>query len=159
MGHAEPPRGPLILRRSPIWDIDAGRPTFRPLDTDTQADVCVVGAGIAGLSTAYLLSQTGKTVVLIDDGEIGHGMIGVTSAHLTCMLDDRYGEIERIHGASYARLAARSHQAAINRIEAIVGNEGLDCGFQRVAGYFFRAPEDDKDDLPVELAAMRRAGL
>jgi glycine/D-amino acid oxidase-like deaminating enzyme/nitrite reductase/ring-hydroxylating ferredoxin subunit len=147
------------LRRSPIWDIDAGRPTFRPLDTDTQADVCVVGAGIAGLSTAYLLSQTGKTVVVIDDGEIGHGMTGVTSAHLTCMLDDRYGEIERIHGPSYARLAARSHQAAINRIESIVGNEGLDCGFSRVTGFFFRAPGDDKDDLPDELAAMRRAGL
>ena len=125
------------MRTSPVWDIDADRPTFRPLDTDTQADVCVIGAGIAGLSTAYMLTRTGKTVVVIDDGEIGHGMTGVTSAHLTCMLDDRYEEIERIHGARCARLAARSHQAAINRIEGIVGEERLECSFERVSGFFF----------------------
>jgi glycine/D-amino acid oxidase-like deaminating enzyme len=147
------------LRTSPIWEIDADRPTFRPLETETQADVCVVGAGIAGLSTAYALTRVGKTVVVIDDGEIGHGMTRVTSAHLSCMLDDRYEEIERIHGAGYARLAARSHRAAINRIEAIVGEERIDCGFERVTGFFFRAPEDEEDTLRPELAAMRRAGL
>ena len=142
-----------------LWLDTAETVTAEPLAHDATADVCVVGAGIAGLSTAYLLSKTGKTVVVIDDGEIGHGMTGVTSAHLTCMLDDRYEEIERIHGASYARLAARSRQAAINRIEAIVGDEGLDCGFERLTGFLFRASEDTEDTLPAELAAMRRAGL
>jgi glycine/D-amino acid oxidase-like deaminating enzyme/nitrite reductase/ring-hydroxylating ferredoxin subunit len=147
------------MRRTPLWNADAGLPSFRTLDTDTQADVCVVGAGISGLSVAYLLTQTGKTVVVLDDGEIGQGMTGVTTAHLTCVLDERYTAIERIHGQHYARIAARSHQAAINRIETIVANEGIDCGFERVTGFLFRAPEDDEDLLTGELAAMRRAGV
>ena len=147
------------MRRSSIWTVDAGLPQFRSLDTDTQADVCVVGAGIAGLSVAYMLTQIGKTVVVIDDGEIGNGMTGVTTAHLTCMLDRRYVEIERIHGAHYARIAARSHEAAINRIETIVANEGIDCGFERVPGFLFRAPGDESGVLDDELAALRRAGL
>ena len=147
------------MRRSSIWTADAGLPQFRSLDTDTQADVCVVGAGIAGLSVAYMLTQIGKTVVVIDDGEIGNGMTGVTTAHLTCMLDRRYVEIERIHGAHYARIAARSHEAAINRIETIVANEGIDCSFERVPGFLFRAPGDESSVLDDELAALRRAGL
>lgn len=147
------------MRKAPIWGDDAGLPEFRSLDTDTQADVCIVGGGIAGLSVAYLLVQTGKTVVVIDDGQIGHGMTGVTTAHLTCALDVRYREIERIHGEHYARMAARSHQAAINRIETIVGNESLDCGFERVPGFLFLAPGDKEETLTEELAALRRVGL
>ena len=57
------------MRKAPIWITDAGLPAFRPLETDTQADVCVVGGGMAGLSVAYLLTQAGKTVVVIDDGD------------------------------------------------------------------------------------------
>ena len=75
------------------------------------------------------------------------------------MLDRRYGEIERIHGAHYARIAARSHEAAINRIETIVANEGIDCGFERVPGFLFRAPDDKSSVLDDELAALRRVGL
>jgi glycine/D-amino acid oxidase-like deaminating enzyme/nitrite reductase/ring-hydroxylating ferredoxin subunit len=86
-------------------------------------------------------------------------MTGVTTAHLTCALDVRYTEIERIHGEHYARLAARSHQAAINRIETIVGNESIDCGFERVSGFLFRAPEDEEEVLKDELAALHRAGI
>jgi glycine/D-amino acid oxidase-like deaminating enzyme/nitrite reductase/ring-hydroxylating ferredoxin subunit len=147
------------MRKTPIWNSDAGLPKFRALDTDTQADVCVIGAGMAGLSVAYLLMQAGKTVVVIDDGEIGHGMTGVTTAHLTTMLDARYSEIERIHGQHYARIAGRSHQAAINRIERIVDDEGIDCGFERLTGYLFLAPGDDDSILTDELDALRRAGF
>lgn len=147
------------MRKAPIWITDAGLPAYRSLETDTQADVCVVGAGIAGLSVAYMLSQSGKTVVVIDDGEIGRGMTAVTTAHLTCVLDRRCSEIERIHGAHYARIAVRSHQAAINRIEAIVANEAIDCGFERVPGFLFNAPEDGEPDLKEELAALHRAGV
>ena len=134
-------------------------PTFPALDADAQADVCVVGAGIAGLSVAYLLARAGKSVVVIDDGEIGSGMTSVTSAHLTCLLDRTYEEIERIRGRDNALLAARSHQAAINRIEANVADEGIACDFERVPAYLFRAPDDDETSLDAELQAMRRAGI
>jgi glycine/D-amino acid oxidase-like deaminating enzyme/nitrite reductase/ring-hydroxylating ferredoxin subunit len=147
------------VQKKPIWEPDAKLPGFRKLDTDTQADVCIIGAGISGLSVAYLLARSGKTVVVVDDGEIGSGMTGVTSAHITCLLDRRYTEIERIHGEDYARIVAQSHQAAINRIEQTVRDERIDCGFERVTGFLFRAPEDSEDILPRELGALRRVGF
>jgi glycine/D-amino acid oxidase-like deaminating enzyme len=87
---------------------------------DTAADVCIVGAGIAGMTTAYLLAREGKRVIVLDDGSIGGGMTGRTTAHLVNALDDRFFELERLHGEKGARLAAESHTAAIALIETNV---------------------------------------
>jgi len=130
-----------------------------PLTKDTRADVCIVGAGIAGMTTAYLLSKEGKSVIVLDDGPIGGGMTGRTTAHLVNALDDRYFELERLHGEKGARLAAESHTAAIDRVEAIVKNEKIDCEFERLDGYLFVPPGDAKKILDEELEAALRAGL
>lgn len=76
----------------------------------------VVGAGIAGLSTAYLLGQAGKQVVL-EDGELASGESGRTTAHLFNALDDRYAHLEQLFGLEGARLAAESHTAAFAQID------------------------------------------
>ena len=130
-----------------------------PLDSDTTADVCIVGAGIAGLTTAYLLAQEGRSVVVLDDGPIGGGETSRTTAHLVNVLDDRYFEIESMHGAKGAQLAAASHTAAIDRIEAIVARENIQCDFERLDGYLFVPPGEATDVLDKELAAAHRAGL
>jgi glycine/D-amino acid oxidase-like deaminating enzyme/nitrite reductase/ring-hydroxylating ferredoxin subunit len=130
-----------------------------PLTEDARADVCIVGAGIAGMTTAYLLSKEGKTVIVLDDGPIGGGMTGRTTAHLVNALDDRYFELERLHGEKGARLAAESHTAAIDRVEAIVKNEKIDCEFERLDGYLFVPPGEAKKILDDELEAALRAGL
>jgi glycine/D-amino acid oxidase-like deaminating enzyme/nitrite reductase/ring-hydroxylating ferredoxin subunit len=130
-----------------------------PLSEDTNADVCVVGAGIAGMTTAYLLAREGKSVVVIDDGPVGRGMTVRTTAHLSNALDDRYFEIERLHGEDGARLAAASHTAAIDLIEEVIGREDIDCDFERLDGYLFVPPGESKQVLEDELKAAHRAGL
>jgi glycine/D-amino acid oxidase-like deaminating enzyme/nitrite reductase/ring-hydroxylating ferredoxin subunit len=130
-----------------------------PLAEDTSTDVIVIGAGIAGMTTAYLLSREGKRVVVIDDGLIGGSMTGRTTAHLVNALDDRYYELERLHGEDGARLAASSHSAAIDRVEAIVKEEGIECEFERLDGYLFAPPDESKEQLEDELKAAHRAGL
>jgi len=146
-------------RNQSVWAATATMPSYAPLEADTTADVCVVGAGIAGLTTAYLLTQAGKSVVVLEKGELAAGMTQVTTAHLANALDDRYTEIERLHGEAGAKLAAESHTAAIDRIEMIARTEGIDCDFLRVDGYLFLSPEHDEQLLDDELAAARRAGL
>ena len=102
----------------PVWEEAAGPEVpFPVLEADTEADVAIVGAGIAGLTTGYLLAKEGKSVVVLDDGPIGGGMTGRTTAHLVNALDDRYFELERLHGEEGARLAAESHSAAIDMVE------------------------------------------
>ncbi|HEU4565161.1 MAG TPA: FAD-binding oxidoreductase, partial [Gemmatimonadaceae bacterium] len=100
-----------------------------PLDADATADVCVVGAGIAGLTTAYLLGRAGRRVLVVDDGPIGGGETGRTTAHLSYYLDDRLHWLEQVHGEEGARLAVESHAMAVSRIEAIVREEGIACDF------------------------------
>jgi glycine/D-amino acid oxidase-like deaminating enzyme len=115
--------------------------------------------GIAGLTTAYLLAREGKSVIVLDDGPIGGGATGRTTAHLVTALDDRYFELERLHGPKGAELAAQSHSAAIDRIEAIVAHEGIACAFERLDGYLFVPPSDSTNVLDHELAATHWAGL
>ena len=134
-------------------------PAFPTLNSEISTDVCIVGAGIAGLTTAYLLTQTGKRVVVLDKGEIGAGESCRSTAHITHALDDRYIEIERWFGQDGARLAAESHTAAIDLIEDIVRRHHIDCDFKRVDGYLFNSPEQPNDLLGNELAAVQRAGL
>src|SRR5438067_7703010 len=102
-----------------IWMTTPQLPSRPTLTKDITADVCVVGAGIAGLTTAYLLADEGRSVVVLDDGPIAGGETSRTTAHLVNALDDRYFEIENLHGEKGARLAAESHTAVIDRIETI----------------------------------------
>ena len=134
-------------------------PEFAPLASNVHVDVCIVGAGIAGLSTAYLLTQAGKSVVVLDDGPVAGGMTQMSTGHLVNMHDDRYFEVEKLHGREGAHLAAESHTAAIERIEAIVRKEAIDCDFARLDGFLFLAEGDTISTLDQELAAAHRAGL
>ena len=104
-------------------------PDLPSLSRDLTADVCVIGAGIAGLSTA----------------------------HLTWAMDDRIYNLESIHGEANTRLIVESHMAAVNRIEEIVRLEGIDCDFRRIDGYLFLGPDDKQEVLDKELAAAHRA--
>ncbi|WP_437602419.1 FAD-dependent oxidoreductase [Sorangium sp. So ce590] len=134
-------------------------PPMAPLATDHTADVCVVGAGIAGLTTAYLLAKAGKRVVVLDNGAVGGGESGLTTAHITHALDRRWASLAKLHEVSRLRLAARSHTAAIDTIERIVKEEEIDCDFQRVHGYLFAAPGSPSMTLRDEIEAAHRAGL
>lgn len=128
------------------------------LERDAAADVCVVGAGIAGLTTAYLLAQHGKSVAVVDARGVGAGETSMTTAHLSYVIDDTFREIHRLHGPDGARLALDSHRAAIEQIERICQDEAIDCGFERVNGYLFLGTSHKERELDDELEASRLAG-
>lgn len=142
-----------------FWQQLDDRPKPPSLFEDARATVCVVGAGIAGMTTAYLLNRAGQSVVVLDDGPIAGGETGRTTAHLSNAIDRRYSTIERIHGEEGAKLAAESHTQAIDAIEKIVTTERIECDFERLNGYLFVPPREPHDVLHQELAAAHRAGL
>ena len=132
---------------------------FETLNQNSDTDVLTIGGGIAGLSTAYCLAKTGKKITLVEDGFIGSGETGRTTAHLTCALDDRYFLIEDVYGKEGSHLAAASHSKAIDWIEETVNTLGIDCNFKRVNGYLFLHPSDKMENLQKEFEATKRAGL
>jgi glycine/D-amino acid oxidase-like deaminating enzyme len=144
---------------SSVWMTAANILSRPSLSKDITADVCIVGAGIAGLSAAYLLASEGQSVVVLEDGAIASGETSRTTAHLVNALDDRYFELERLHGEKGAHLAAQSHTAAIDRIETIVATNAIQCDFERLDGYLFVPPGESTDVLEKELEAAHRAGL
>lgn len=142
-----------------VWMATADTPREGRLAEDLETDVCVVGAGIAGMTTAYLLAREGKRVVVIDDGAIAGGETCRTTAHIVNALDDRYYELEKIFGERGARLAAESHTAAIEKVAELVEREKIDCDFSRLDGYLFVPEGDATKVLDDELAAAHRCGL
>ena len=103
-----------------LW-VDTVSPLkYLKLSKNLQTDIVIVGGGLAGLSVAYCLSKAGRKVVVIEDGYLGSGETGRTTAHITNALDDRYFEIQRIHGKEGAHMAAESHTKAIEFINTII---------------------------------------
>ncbi|MGE3683285.1 MAG: FAD-dependent oxidoreductase [Bdellovibrionales bacterium] len=141
-----------------LWQI-SDKPLYTSVAQNLRVDTCIVGAGIAGLSVAYMLAKAGQKVVVLDRERLGLGETGLTSAHLSNALDDRFSELQRLHGREGARLAAESHTQAIDWIEKIQEEEHIDCGFERVSGYLFLSPDDKLDLLTRELGAAHEAGL
>jgi glycine/D-amino acid oxidase-like deaminating enzyme/nitrite reductase/ring-hydroxylating ferredoxin subunit len=142
-----------------LWMGTARIPGGRTIPRTLAVDVCVIGAGIAGMTTAFLLAREGRSVAVLDDGPIGSGMTGRTTAHLSHAMDVQYATIERLHGSDGARLAADSHTAAIDRIESLVREEHIACDFERVDGYLFVPPGEPVDVLDRELETVQAAGL
>lgn len=142
-----------------IWMGAGATPAYAPLAGDLTTGVAIVGAGLAGITTAYMLAKRGLKVAVFDDGPVGGGDTGRTTAQITCILDKGYAETERLRGAEGARLAAESHMAAIDMIEQIAADEGIACDFARMDGFLFLAPGDDRSTLIEELEAAWRAGI
>lgn len=140
------------MHESPVVEVPA-------LSADEQCDVVIVGAGIAGLSTAYELVRLGRSVVVIDRGGIGSGMTARTTAHLATELDDFYSELVKVRGEQEARLYHESQVAAVNRIEAICRDEKIDCQFRRLDGYLIPTEEGPISDLQEEYDVCSRIGV
>jgi glycine/D-amino acid oxidase-like deaminating enzyme/nitrite reductase/ring-hydroxylating ferredoxin subunit len=142
-----------------LWTNTEESPSFAGLTHDLNTQVCVVGAGISGLTTAYLLLREGKRVCLLEDFEVGSGQSGRTTAQFVTALDERYIEIEKFHGVRGAEIAADSHSAAIQKVKSIIEQEMIDCEMQFLDGYLFGVGDARPDVLKQELKACHRAGL
>src|SRR4029078_12670246 len=119
-----------------------------------EVDVVVIGAGITGLTTAYLLKKSGKRVAVFDRERIGSGESGNTSAHLTCVTDERITARARQLREAGARLAWEAGTTAIDLIESNASEGRIACRFRRVPGYLC-APFFDDAKLREETEAIR----
>src|SRR5581483_9120329 len=120
---------------TPLWTDTAPFPRFRKLERDEEVDVVVVGAGIVGLTAAYLLTLDGKRVAVVERERCAQIDTGHTSAHLTMVTDRRLTELRDAFGPDHAQAVWDAGLAAIARIDDIVRAEQIDCDFAWVPGY------------------------
>jgi glycine/D-amino acid oxidase-like deaminating enzyme/nitrite reductase/ring-hydroxylating ferredoxin subunit len=133
------------------------------LEGSQRCDTVIVGAGIAGLSTAYELVMAGRPVVVLDRGTIAGGMTSRTTAHLAPICDDGVSALTRLRGEENARLFQQSQAAAVDRIEEIVRTQDISCNFRRLDAFLFPASgmelAEARKQQDEEYEALRNAGV
>ena len=127
------------MRNIPVWIDDTPIRKFPKLQRNINADVLVVGAGVTGITAAYLLKKAGSNVALIERERVASIDTGHTTAHLTYVTDDGLHQLVRNFGKDHAQAAWDAGAAAIDEIERIVEGEGIQCEFARVPAYLHAA--------------------
>ena len=149
----------FVDRRSKsLWMDVAVAPNATPLQGSREGDVVIVGAGIAGISTAYELAIEGSQVIVLDRGKIAGGITARTTAHLAPLCDDLTSGMIGLRGEETSRLFYESQAAAVDRIEEIQQRESIDCDFRRLDGYLFQARDTNAKIIEDELDAVRKVG-
>jgi glycine/D-amino acid oxidase-like deaminating enzyme/nitrite reductase/ring-hydroxylating ferredoxin subunit len=147
------------MARLSIWELSAQSEAFPTLKGDLDIDVCVVGAGITGVTAAYLLKRAGKRVALVDRKTVGSGDTGRTTAHLTAILDRSYAELIRTFDRATAKLAWEGSMEAIGLIEELAAREGIACDFKRVDAVQFAPKGATTRDVHHDEQALRSLGV
>ena len=142
-----------------LWMDSAPAIERPPLAGEQTCDVLVVGGGIAGLSCAYEAARLGRSVILVDRDQPGRGMTARTTAHLSSESDDWTHVLLDRQGEDVARVNHESQVAAINRIEAVCRDEGIDADFARIDGFLVPAQREDEEQLEQEYEACRKIGM
>jgi len=137
------------------WVDNTPAPKFSALKEDIAVDALIVGAGITGITAAYLLKQAGHSVALVDKSRCLSGETTFTTAHLTCVTDTPLTELVKNFGNDHARAVWDAQLAAIDTIDRTVWREQIKCQFEWVPGYYFdRSVETCESE--ASQAAMRR---
>jgi glycine/D-amino acid oxidase-like deaminating enzyme len=132
---------------------------FPPLDGDGRVDVTVIGGGIAGITTAFLLKQAGLTVALIESRRIVTGATGYTTAKITSLHRLIYADLIDRFGSRKARQYADANQAGIEKVVSLVREYNIPCSFARKPAYTYADSEESREAVAAEADAARSLGL
>jgi glycine/D-amino acid oxidase-like deaminating enzyme len=145
----------LPTTSSPLWAIEP--PSYPPLDGDREADVIVIGAGIAGLTAAVELVRAGKDVVVLEARSVGAGTSGRTTAKASALQGCRYRVLAELHGPEVARRYARSQIDGLAWMaERAAPVEAAQ--FRRRAAVTYATTADGRSTIEEEVAAAAAAG-
>ncbi|HEY2494570.1 MAG TPA: FAD-dependent oxidoreductase [Paenibacillus sp.] len=139
-----------------LWMASSDLPNFPQLTENITVDVGIVGAGITGITTAYLLSKEGYKVALIDAGKILEGTTGHTTAKVTAQHGLIYDEILNHFGLDKSTQYYRANQEALDWMEKLVHKLKIDCAWQTQDAYLYAESDSSLDKLLKEFDAYEK---
>lgn len=141
------------------WVETTIKPKFPKLEKNINTDVCIIGAGITGIMTAYMLLNKGLKITLIDKGEICSGVTENTTAKITSQHGLIYNYLDVTFGTEFARLYLESNQKAIDIIENIIKKEKIDCDFQKIDNYIYTCKDEYIKKIEDEVRTVKKLGI
>ena len=125
-------------------------------ETKKDVDVCIIGAGITGVTCGYELSKLGYTVSIIEKNEIGSGTTGRTTGKITSQHDSFYNYLEESFSIDTAKKYLEANEKAINKIENRIKNENIECDFERLNSYIYTTKKEEINLLEKEFKTLEK---
>lgn len=140
-----------------IWTKTTDHSSFASVDRSLSVDVAIVGGGLAGILTAYFLKNSGLSVAVLEQGHIGHGKTGHTTAKITSQHGLIYTKLLQQLGRERARQYACTQQKAVSLYRKIITHEAIDCDFTTRNAILYSTIHADK--LKKETESALKLGL
>jgi glycine/D-amino acid oxidase-like deaminating enzyme len=141
------------------WMNSTSLPTYPELIEDVYVDVAIVGGGISGLTTAYLLKKAGKSVVVLEKDTIACGTTGHTTGKVTSQHNLIYGDLAKQLGERTARLYGKANETALHEIEKLIKKERIKCDWQRADNFVFTRNVESVKQFKEEAETAQKLGL
>lgn len=131
---------------------------YPKLDNDLDVDVCIIGGGLTGITTAYYLSKYNLKTVVIEKDRIGESTSGNSTAKITSQHGLIYKYLSDSKGKDFASKYLEANEKAIENIEKIVRREKIDCDFEYQSAYVFTQKIQDVEKIKDEVKAVNEIG-
>ena len=128
------------------------------MEKDEKTEVCIIGGGLFGLTTAYYLTLLGKKVIVLEKGDIGEKVSGNTTGKITSQHGLFYEHLIKDFGVEYARKYLEANEDAIKNIKEIIENEKIECEYSERNAYVYTTKEDEVIQIEKEAEAVRKIG-
>jgi glycine/D-amino acid oxidase-like deaminating enzyme/nitrite reductase/ring-hydroxylating ferredoxin subunit len=151
--------GSLNEANPSLWVGTSEVTRFHELHSDLSADVVVIGAGIAGLTTAALVKADGARVVVVEAGRVAAGVTGYTTAKLTVLHGLVFDDLVQAFGEEGARKYADANLAGMATVADLAARHGIDCELERRPAYTYTTDTQMVDKVRAEVSAAQRLGL
>lgn len=138
-----------------LWENTVTMPSFPELEGDTKTDILIVGGGMAGILTAYMLECAGADYILIETNRICSGVTAGTTAKITSQHGLIYSKLFDIHGAEYAYKYWQANEAAIDEYRSLCSI--IECGFEEKSNVIYSVSGGKSVD--DELNVLKRLGI
>ena len=142
-----------------LWISSSEGDRYKKLDTDKRTKCLIVGEGLTGISTAYLLCKKGIPVMLVDADYIGYGATGRNTGKVCAQHSIIYSNIYNMYGAAKAREYYDANKDAIRLIEKIIEENNIECNYEKVPSYIFTQSEKESDKLLEEFNICKEIGI
>ena len=132
---------------------------FSKLEQDIETEVCVIGAGLFGLTTAYYLAKNNIPVTVVEaEKEIGIKVSGNTTGKITSQHGLFYDHLIKDYGEKFAQKYLEANQKAITNIKTIIDESNIECDFSWQDSYVYTMNQDEVEEIKNEVKAVKKLG-